>query len=610
MKRRTVSFLLAALMICAMLPMSASAAETGKLATVEFTPSDTLNDDYVTVSAKILSNGSNPLFLMIGQDTMTVSAQNGALVQEVYLSLYDPSNPGVKTMQAGSGRVRFACFWFGEARDYDDSSGTPSSDISATAGQVTKENGIYAVTRINAESVTIRSEKTDASMFSAVVVVYSIPLTKQEIIDAINEKGAAFKAEREPYKAAVSTFAEAEKAFEQPKKAFEAYEREKTEWETTDSAYQELKVRLETAQPELQRAKDAYPAARDEYLALRTLAQTLELTEAQGLPAEIKEDEALADLFTPPEPSALPVPMTTTERSFDVSNLGTETEGITITGDKSGSDIKLSHSRSITITASAGEIKSVYMVKSPSGGNITDSCVNIAASSGDFINNNRSRGAHYAVFNVNSDYLEMKLDHTTGGTMLISLPLSAIIVNYTRPMTGDEVIAALGEKGPAYEAAQNAVLLALQAVNEAQKAVDEAAALRGAAEAKWNEAQTKWETEKPAYEAAKPIFDAAEEVFRQAEEKYFAVRDDYQGFYAAGKVDLAALNREADLAEDDGLPALITEEELDTASTLSEGSLWIVFAVAVLAVGGVAALIVVKKKKTALANGAGTEDTE
>ena len=601
--KKTISLLLCLLLVCAMLPISAFAAETGKLAAVEFTPSDTLSDDYVTVTAKILPNGSDPIFLVIGQNMMTVSAQNGALVQEVYLSLYDPSNPGGRIMRGDVAKA-----WFSEATDYGYSSGTPSSDISATAGQVTRENGVYAVTGINKESVTIRSENTDASRFSAAAVVYSIPLTKQEIIDTVNEKGAAFKAERETYKAAVSTFAEAEKAFEQPKNAFEAYDRAKTEWEAADSAYQELNARLKTAQPELQSAKDAYPAARDEYLALRARAQALGMTEAQGLPAEIVENEALAELFTTPDPSLLPVPMTTTERSFNASDLGTETEGITITGGKSGSDINLSRGKSITITASAGEIKSVYMVKSPSGNNINDFNVNIVVSSGDFSNNNRSRGAQYAVFNVNSDYLEMKLDRMIGGQLMIGLPLSAIIVNYTRPMTGDEVIAALEEKGPAYEAAQNAVLRALQAVNEAQNAVDEAAALRSAAEAKWNEAQTKWETEKPAYEAAKPIFDAAEEVFRQAEEKYFAVRDDYQGFYAAGKVDLAALNREAGLAEDDGLPALITEEDLDTASTLSEGTPWIVLAVAVLAVCGVAALVITKKKKPAPASG--TENTD
>ena len=593
MKRKIVSFLLAALMVCAMLPMSAFAAETGKLAAVEFTPSDTLSDTFVAVTAAKGTQGETPVFTLDSGNSITVTAKNGALLQEVYLTDYVEASQGGSTTHAGlvvAARVALGVL-VTEDPSAPPAAETPALSVSASEGQIAREDGFYSVKGINAGSVTVSA--TDAHSFSAITVAYSLDLTKQEIIDAINEKGTAFKAERETYKAAKSVFDEANKTFEPAKSPLNAYEQAKADWEKAESAHQELINRLDAAKSELQSAKDAYPTARDEYLALRARAQALGMTEAQGLPAEIKENEALAELFTAPDPSSLPVPLGTAERSFYASDVGTETEGITISARKMGNTISLNIGSPITMSNSVGEIKSVYMVRSPDsmgGGNLS-----LKGTPGTYYYNN-NQNAQYSITNVNSPDLkiEMQANFVPG---INSLFISEVIVKYTRPMIEDEVIAALGEKGPAYEAAQNAVLLALQAVNEAQKAVDESAARRSAAEANWNEAQAKWETEKPAYENAKAIFDAAEETFRQAEEKYFAVRDDYQGFYEAGKADLAALNREAGLAEDDGLPALITEEELDTASTLSQGSVWIICAVAAAAVIAVGAIVIGKKKR-------------
>ena len=49
----------------------------------------------------------------------------------------------------------------------------------------------------------------------------------------------------------------------------------------------------------------------------------------------------------------------------------------------------------------------------------------------------------------------------------------------------------------------------------------------------------------------------------------------------------------------------------NTGSVLSDGNLWIIIAVAVLALGGVATLFIVKKKKKPVAaNGASAEDEE
>ena len=47
---------------------------------------------------------------------------------------------------------------------------------------------------------------------------------------------------------------------------------------------------------------------------------------------------------------------------------------------------------------------------------------------------------------------------------------------------------------------------------------------------------------------------------------------------------------------------LTVTSHYDSASALSEGSLWIVLAVAVVALGGVAALVIGKKKKKAQAS--------
>ena len=54
---------------------------------------------------------------------------------------------------------------------------------------------------------------------------------------------------------------------------------------------------------------------------------------------------------------------------------------------------------------------------------------------------------------------------------------------------------------------------------------------------------------------------------------------------------------------------LTVTSNFSIASALSEGNLWIVIAVAVVALGGVAALVIVKKKKKpALADGGNRED--
>ena len=55
---------------------------------------------------------------------------------------------------------------------------------------------------------------------------------------------------------------------------------------------------------------------------------------------------------------------------------------------------------------------------------------------------------------------------------------------------------------------------------------------------------------------------------------------------------------------------IVYYEPVGTGSVLSNGSLWIVIAVAVLAIGTVAAVVIVKKKKPALASGTSTDDEE
>lgn len=60
---------------------------------------------------------------------------------------------------------------------------------------------------------------------------------------------------------------------------------------------------------------------------------------------------------------------------------------------------------------------------------------------------------------------------------------------------------------------------------------------------------------------------------------------------------------------EDGYPCFDLSGTENTGSVLSDGNLWIIIAVAVLAIGGVAALVVVKKKKKpALASGADNTD--
>ena len=400
--KKLISLLLCLLLVCAMLPMSAFAAETGKLAAVEFTPSDTLSDTFVAVTAAKGAQGETPVFTLDSGNSITVTAKNGALVQEVYLTDYVEASQGGSTTHAGlavAARVALGVL-VTEDPSAPPAAETPALSVSASEGQIAREDGFYSVKGINAGSVTVSA--TDAHSFSAITVAYSLDLTKQEIIDAINEKGTAFKAERETYKAAKSVFDEANKTFEPAKSPLNAYEQAKAEWEKAESAHQELINKLDAAKSELQSAKDAYPAARDEYLALRARAQALGLTEAQGLPAEIKENEALAELFTAPDPSSLPVPLGTAERSFYASDVGTETEGITISARKMGNTISLNIGSPITMSNSVGEIKSVYMVRSPDsmgGGNLS-----LKGTPGTYYYNN-NQNAQYSITNVNSpDY--------------------------------------------------------------------------------------------------------------------------------------------------------------------------------------------------------------
>ena len=416
-------------------------------------------------------------------------------------------------------------------------------------------------------------------------------MTKQQIIDAINKKGAAFTAEMKPYKAAVESFAKAQKAFEQPKSTREAYEQAKAEWEKLNSDQQKLKNKYEAAQSDLQKAKAAYPAIRDAYLGLRNWAQTLGLNEAKGLPAEITEAEAVAALFDLPDVSALPVPLVPAEITLNA--VSRSVDGVAVDSSRFGGNIRLGENEPITITNSSGEIKDVYLVRSPSSPAVKQDKVDIKVNAGSF--SNKSSRGDYAVTGVNGAGLKLEVDYFAPYKTFL---FSEIIVSCTRLLSKEEIPAALTEKGAAFEAAQKAVLKAQQAVTDAQKALEAANERRDAAEGKWNEAQKKWEQEKDAYASAKETFDAAEKIFREAERKYFAVRDEYQRFYKAGKADLAVLNRKAGLPENDKLPKEITEDSIELAATLSEGDLGITLIVAAIAVAGAVSIIAMKKKKT------------
>ena len=183
MKNRIVSLLLAALLVCAMLPMSAFAAETGKLAAVEFTPSDTLSDTFVAVTAAKGTQGETPVFTLDSGNSITVTAKNGALLQEVYLTDYVEASQGGSTKHVGFAHAMIAAI--GTAKvvlTTEDPSAppaaeTPALSVSASEGQIAREDGFYSVKGINAGSVTVSA--TDAHSFSAITVAYSLDLTKQ-----------------------------------------------------------------------------------------------------------------------------------------------------------------------------------------------------------------------------------------------------------------------------------------------------------------------------------------------------------------------------------------------------------------------------------------------
>ena len=174
--KKLISLLLCLLLVCAMLPMSAFAAETGKLAAVEFTPSDTLSDTFVAVTAAKGTQGETPVFTLDSGNSITVTAKNGALVQEVYLTDYVEASQGGSTTHAGLGHVATMGAFVTGNPSAPPAAETPALSVSASEGQIAREDGFYSVKGINAGSVTVSA--TDTHSFSAITVAYSLDLTK------------------------------------------------------------------------------------------------------------------------------------------------------------------------------------------------------------------------------------------------------------------------------------------------------------------------------------------------------------------------------------------------------------------------------------------------
>ena len=594
MKKIISLFLAAALLIAFAVP--AFAQETAKFTVVDFAPDGNLDSDFVAVTAATGTMGLSSVFVLENGSPVTVTAKNGATVQEIYLTgyVYGQSSQSTgrqptKTMISGAvGAIRL--------RDSGADSGYATEPaqylhVSATAGSVARYGDDYYISGINAETVTVSSTATQK--LTLITVVYSLPLTKQEIIDTANEKGAAFTAEKANYKTAIDTYNAAKNTFAPHKSNYDAFEKAKAAWETADNNYKALENNNTAAKTELEKAKSNYTEIRNTYLALRERAKALNLTEADGLPAEIAEDSAISAFMPAPDINTLPVP-------------GSDAE-INLTAAASAGEIILSRTslstiyKSLTITnTTGGNIKDVYLTLKSTTGIVVGS-TNLNTDHGYFKNKSIGKsGVHFAVTGVNYPSVTISLPQSVG--RVITLDFSKITVTYTRAYNKEETIAALKENGTAYINAQTTLINAKNKADAAQSALANAAAAHSSALTDWNAAQNKWNGEKSAYETAANTFAEAESAFKTAQDKYIEIRDDYKAFYAAGKADLAEMNAALGLDAADGLPAEIvddvtTGQAANTGSTLSAGNIWIIVAIAVAALGAAAAVIIIKKKK-------------
>lgn len=352
--KKLLSVLLCIAILCTIgLPAMAEEGEVVKLETVDFMPGSASSTTYITLEAALGEYGDT--FTLDSSHPITVTARNGALIQEVHLTNYVAGQTKTKN---GVARLAVAAFaLYSIIIDVPSTTGQeapPAQTVSANQGQAAEVEGGYAVTGVNADSVTVSA--TDFHALSSITVVYSLNPTKEDIKNAINEKGEAFKQAISQYKeakrvfdAADGTYREAENAHKQ---AEEDYGLATEAWKQAESDFQPALDSWKAAQNAFQPCLDSYTPVRNNYLALRAKAIALGLDGADSLPDESKDLAALYDSSV-----TLPVPMTERKATFTPTAVqnGEKNEDLKIAASSNGTSIKIrAKASSVTIENTAG----------------------------------------------------------------------------------------------------------------------------------------------------------------------------------------------------------------------------------------------------------------
>ena len=579
-----------------------------RYAGVTFLPTeDALTKADITMAAVI--NDAKCYAVGTGDDALTLTAANDAKIQAVYLKKSAPDQPQQTT--TGTTRTqrslvavgamhhivfvargtRAMCDREGEimeetiiASDLTDSTpATPASDstdstpaICATNGQVLETEDGYYLTGVNAASTTITPSAETCSLAS-VEVIYSLPMTGEEIIAAINAQGEDYLARKEAWNIAANALDSAAEEFDPALRAYDAYTQAQDAWDQAKAAYTPANEAYNEADAALTEAHNAYVDARDAYQSVYAQGK-VDLAargEDNSLPEEIPEDTSIAPSGTAIQTVAAPGLLTPKKETFTKSKK--QSDYLALEASLSLNAFELRKTKSIKLSASNGaKIRSLdmyYLEHYPSSPPPisyfrTDPSCKLS-----------QNGNVYSIF-----VSDVGTDTLTISSTISTVYFSEIKVDYLAPLTTQEIISEINSKGEAFAKAKNDYAKALSDFNTAKANFDLEAAKYNTAAAEFEKAENEWLPFSAEYDA----FNAIKAAHDRAEKKYNYALTKYTDIYERG---IANLDPEGDL------PVDLTQEDLSlSGSVLSQGSMTVVLVIAVLAAGLLTFLLLRKKR--------------
>ena len=567
---------------------------------------ETLSDDYVSVS---VSQKTDSSFKVSSSDTIVITAANGATIRSIYLTKTESGQPTGKRFGSLVAAVGVCALFMMNVIGGDNASPSPNSLSGAlvtTHGRVIPSNEGFTIQDINADSLELKTTSNEISI-SSIEVLYSLPMSKEDIIAEINLTGEEYLKAKDTYESASQSLSDKQSAFEKAEKEYndkkDEYEKAQDAWTPVDAQFKNVNTAYQNALSNFNSAKNQYISDRNAYLPLYAQAKAdlaalnnaAGLSEGDGLPEFVSEDTSIAPAAPSATPAVSPALRTNGNQSFENPMLSSDFVDLTArTGQVTGYKYYIvNNSNTLTLTGKQGTLinsASMHLMDMgesqgrPGAGGLSalDSFGAVtpvlAVSNGQI----SKKGDGYTISNVNSDSLTLTMTNNA------SIQILKIDVSYARPLTKDELIAKINTFAAPFKSSKELALGKLSDLNTAKAEYDSLLPKYNEAKASWDKAVAEWQTAENTFKPVKEAFDNARSALEKAESEYNGALIIYKATYEEAKAEL----EEADL------PAYLLGEGGDaTATIISQGYPEIVYGVGGLAVGFFAAMLIFRKKK-------------